>query len=68
MSYQIVLSEDKFVRILGGLKKPAQRRAYRELAKRRLRMKKQYLQNKEIGDENAIDKFLSNMGHNVKSI
>ena len=64
---QIVLSEDKFVRILGGLKKPAQRKTYKELAKRRLVMKKQYLKNKEMGDINALEKFLSNMGHNVKT-
>ena len=30
-------------------------------------MKKQYLQNKEMGDINALEKFLSNMGHNVKT-
>ena len=64
---QIVLAEDKLVRILGGLKKPAQRKAYKELAKRRLRLKKQYLEGKELGDEKAMDRFLSNMGHNVKS-
>ena len=64
---QIVLAEDKFVRILGGLKKTAQRLAYRELARRRLRLKKQYLDSKEMGDVNAMDKFLSSMGHNVKT-
>ena len=64
---QMVLAEDKFVRILGGLKKPAQRKTYRVLADRRLSMKKQYLVAKEMGDSNAIDKFLSNMGHNVMS-
>ena len=30
-------------------------------------MKKQYLNNKEMGDINALEKFLSNMGHNVKT-
>ena len=30
-------------------------------------MKKQYLKNKEMGDVNALEKFLSNMGHNVKT-
>ena len=59
-----MLAEDKFVRILGGLKKPAQRKAYKELARR---LKKQYLDSKDIGDVKAIDKFLSSMGHNVKT-
>jgi hypothetical protein len=49
------------------LKKPAQRKTYRVLADRRLSMKKQYLVGKEMGDSDAIDKFLSNMGHNVMS-
>ena len=64
---QIVLSKDKFIRILGRINKPAQRKTYRELAKRRLAMKKQYLKNKEMGDVNALEKFLSNMEHNVKT-
>ena len=63
----MVLAEDEFVRIIGGLKKPAQRKTYRELADRRLSMKKQYLAAKEAGDTNAIDIYLSTLGHNVMS-
>ena len=40
---QIVLTEDKFVSILGGLKKPAQRKTYRELGRRRLRLNKAFV-------------------------
>ena len=63
----IITTTTKLPRILGALKKSAQRKIYRELAKRRLAMKKQYLKNKEMGDVNALEKFLSNMGHNVKT-
>ena len=62
---QIILLEEKLVRIAAGVSKPAQRRKYRQLAKTWLRVKKNYLLAKENGEKNAIGDFLSAMGHNI---
>ena len=64
---QITLSEEKLIQIQAGLKRPAQRRAYKILAERRLNLKKNLLEALERKDDNAIDIFLTSMGHNVSS-
>ena len=64
---QIILAEEKLVKIVAGLEKPAQRREYKTLAKSRLRLKKNYLLGRENGERNAIGDFLSSMGHNVST-
>ena len=62
---QIILAEEKIVRVTAAVPKPAQRRVYKNLAKTRLRLKKNYLLDRENGEQDAIAKFLRSMGHNV---
>ena len=64
---QITLAEEKVVRVKAAVPKPAQRKTYKNLAKTRLRLKKNYLDGKERGEKSAVSDFLCSMGHNVKS-
>ena len=64
---QITLAEEKLVRVKAGVKKPAQRVTYRNLAESRLRLKKNYLDSRKRGEAGAIGDFLTSMGYNVKS-
>ena len=64
---QIKLAEEKIIRTKAAVPKPAQRTVYRDLAKARLKLKKNYLDSKENGESDAIKDFLSSMGHNLVS-
>ena len=64
---QIKLAEEKIIKQKAGVKKPAQRKTYKDLAKSRLNLKKNYLEARENNDSDAISDFLSSMGHNVAS-
>ena len=64
---QIILAEEKMVRVAAAVPKPAQRRAYKNLAKTRLRLKKNYLLARQNEEKDAISIFLRSMGHNVMS-
>ena len=52
------------MRVTAAVPRPAQRRVYKNLAKTRLRLKKNFLA-RENGEKDAIAKFLRSMGHNV---
>ena len=67
MRGQIKLAEEKIIRTKAAVPKPAQRTVYRDLAKARLKLKKNYLDSKENGESDAIKDFLSSMGHNLVS-
>ena len=64
---QSILAEETLVKIVAGVSKPAQRKAYKKLAQTRLRLKKNYLLARQNGESNAIGDFLSSMGYNVTS-
>ena len=64
---QIILAEEKLIAIKAGLKNPAQRVKYKELAKRRMNMKKDYLESRRLNEKNTLGEFLSAMGYNVAS-
>ena len=53
------------MRVQAAVPKPAQRIKYKNMAIGRLRLKKNYLEDKSRGETNTIGHFLSNMGHNV---
>ena len=62
---QIKLSEEKIIKQIAAVKKPAQRKTYRDLAKARITLKKNYLEDRENDDSEAIPNFLATIGHNV---
>ena len=64
---QITLAEERVVRVTAAVPKPAQRITYNNLAKKRLRLKKNYISDKNRGVATAIEDFLSNIGHSVAS-
>ena len=65
----IKLSEEKIIKQIAAFKKTAQRKMYKDLAKARITLKKNYLEAKENDDSEAIPNFLATIGHNVaKSI
>ena len=55
------------VKVRAAVPKPAQRVTYKNMAKGRLRLKQNYLDDKSRGETDTIGHFLSNMGHNVAS-
>ena len=57
----ITLAEEKVVKVKAAVPKPAQRKTYKNLAKSRLRLKKNYVLGKQNGEESAISDFLSSM-------
>ena len=59
------MSEERITRILAGVKKTAQRNGYRESDSVRLKLKKNYDEDKKDGDPTAMGRFLSNIGYNV---
>ena len=67
MRGQIKLAEERIIRTKAAVPKPAQRTVYRDLAKARLKLKKNYLESKENGESDAIKDFLASMGHNLVS-
>ena len=64
---QIKLSEEKIIRQKAGIKKPAQRKNYKKLAQNRYNLKKNYIEARNNGEDDAITNFLSAMGHNLAS-
>ena len=64
---EIIMAEERVNRLLAGMKKPAQRKLYKDLAEKRLKLKKNYIEDKADGDVNALARFLSNIGYNVTS-
>ena len=66
---QIILSEEKIIKQISAVKKPAQWKTYKDLAKARITLKTNYLEAKQNDDSEAIPNFLATIGHNVvKSI
>ena len=61
---EIKLAEQLVSQARVGIEKPRGQPLYRKLAKRRLQMKKMYLEEKKKGNAD-IGSFLSNMGHNI---
>ena len=59
------MSEERITRILAGVKKAAQRKGYRESDSVRLKLKKNYDEDKKDGDPTAMGRSLSNMGYDV---
>ena len=62
---EIVLAEERVTKQIAGVKKPAQRKVYKDLALTRLELKKNYLEDKAAKEPDAISTFLSNIGYNV---
>ena len=62
---QIKLSEEKIIRQKAAVKKPAQRKNYKRLAKNRHELKKNYIEARNNNESDAISNFLSAMGHNI---
>ena len=58
---EVAMAEDRVAKMMAGVKKPAQRTLYKELAKKRLQLTKNYLEDKVDGDRYAMGRFLSNI-------
>ena len=64
MHSEIKLAEQVLIQTRYGIEKPRTQVAYMKRAKQRLKIKKEYLNDKEKGKED-IGEFLTVMGHNL---
>ena len=64
MKAELKLAEQLVAQARVGIEKPRAQPKYKTLAKRRLQMKKMYLEEKRKGNAD-IGSFLANMGHNI---
>ena len=60
-----MLAEERVVKAIAAVAKPAQRTTYRDLARARHKLKENYVEFRENNEADAIENFLSAIGHNL---